>query len=156
MAQQVIKNVTSNGDTFDVPLKVEGDQFLKCFNAQLAVVIPTGLSMIGPLTTPTSNIIDVPKGVYNNTSDIWFVGDLEVGQVVDANFTFRVDDISQADTDGRFYITLTLTSTCTESDTSDNLVTVVVATADVCLTADVSVGTQTFNLSATSGAVIIG
>lgn len=156
MSQQVIKNVTATGNTFDVPVKVEGDQFLKCFNAQLTLVIPNGLSLIGPLATPTSNIISVPKGVYNNTSDIWYVGDLEVGQVVNANFTFRVDDINLADTDGRFYITMTLTSSCTESNTSDNLVTVVVATSEICLSTDVSIGAQSFNVSAKTGSISIG
>lgn len=156
MSQQLIKNVTATGDTFDVPVKVQGDQFLKCFNAQAAFVIPTGLSLIGPLTAPTSNIISVPKGVYNNASDIWFVGDLEIGEVVNANFTFRVDDIEEADVDGRFYITITLTSSCTESNTSNNLLTVVVATGDICITSDVQIGPNISKVSVKKGSISIG
>ena len=124
---QITKNVVNDGDTFTVDVEVKGDQNFPCYNAQLEFQLPLGVSLIGPLQNPGSSLIDVPKGVYQLSTDTWFLGDLVAAEVVQGPFEFRVDDVSQADpNDGRIMIPLVLTTSCNEADTSDNILTIVV------------------------------
>lgn len=153
MSHQVYK-VEQNGDTFAPNIKVCGDQFQKCFNAQVSFPTVDGISLIGP-STPGSSIINVTQGVYNNQTDTWFVGDLDAGQCVTSNFSFRVDDITKADDDGRFYINLNLSSSCIESDSSDNVTTIVVSVVGSCDEGDLTIGVNQIHEQGGAGNITI-
>jgi len=151
------KLVSDDGDTFVFDYVIKGDANINCFNAQLVVDIPVGISLIGPLISPTSTDIAVPKGYYVVGTDTWLIGDLSAGEEVLVAFEFQVDDISLADPlDGRFFVQFTLTSDCTESDPLNNLLTLTIGTTPEVCDATVTIGSIASSQSGSLADVTIG
>jgi hypothetical protein len=152
----VVREVTANGDTANINVTVNGDQFSICHNTQVAFTIPSGVSLTGP-SVAGSTEITVPQGYYNLSNDIWYVGDLAVSQQLLNNFEFTVDDISLKDpNDNRFLVVITLTSSCTETNTTDNVTTLVIEVVDPCTQVTLSIGVDEDATSPSSADLSIG
>ena len=123
---QVVKQVSSNGQKVDWTIRVCGDQFTKCYSGVLQFTLPVGIEIVGALESPDSSTIVVPKGYYHNTLDKWIIGTFDAAECQTANFEVLVTDIELADDNGRFIIEATLTTSCIESNTTDNKVTLVI------------------------------
>lgn len=145
----LIKTITENGATVDWTLKVCGDSNNKCFNTQVAFTIPTGVRLTGPISEGSS-IVDVSKGFYKTTNTTWYIGTLLKTECTETSFTFTVDDISQA-TNGRFDITASLTSSCTDGGPENNTVGLIIETEEDCEDCGISLtnntGSSTSDLS---------
>lgn len=150
----VVKYVTANGQTVDFKTTVNGDQFEICPNARVAFTIPSGVTIEGP-SDAGSSIINVPQGFFNNSNKTWYLGDLAAGAKVENTFQFIVNNIALAsEDDNRFLITATLTSACTEDDTSDNVMVYVIEVVDPCTQVTLSIGVDSDDATATSSADI--
>jgi len=134
------KTVTANGELVDFKITVNGDQFAPCPNSRVTFTIPSGVRLTGP-SNAGSVIINVPKGFYNNTSKIWTIGDLAVGEKVENTFQFTVDNIALADEDdNRFIIGVELESACTETSSTDNVTNLVIEVVDPCTQVSLDIG----------------
>ncbi len=155
-SQSITKTVTANGDKVNWNLVISGDSLIICQNAQTAFVIPSGVSLTG-LSDVGSSIINVPQGFYNLTNNIWFIGDLAIGQQLNVTFEYTVDDITLKDpNDNRFLVTAQLTSSCAENPTTDNLSTLVIEVIDPCTQVSLSIGVDDDATATSSADLSIG
>lgn len=136
----LVKNVQQNGDTVEWTLNVCGDDYVKCYNVQVAFTIPTGVRLTGPLEE-NSTLISVARGFYKKDTNIWFLGDLKKTECVLSSFTFTVDDIELAE-DGRFIVTAVLTSSCTDGGAEDNNVSMIINVTEDCDGCGISITTD--------------
>jgi hypothetical protein len=139
-------NVNNNGDTFKWSIKVENTSIINIPGITVALIIPAGIGLNGPIV-PLSTAIDVPVGAYNNTNDIWHIGDLDIGESTDEmEFEFIVNDIDQA-VDDEFIIQASLGSSCTEGAGYDLTVNVNCDPANLVLEGNTQQTTATLNLT---------
>ncbi|MCO6499662.1 MAG: hypothetical protein J5I47_04685 [Vicingus serpentipes] len=133
--------VQNDGDTVEWPMDVRHNTSTKdCMNAKLTFNIPSGVRIIGP-TDPGSTVIKVPQGYYNITEKVWYIGTLKASQVIPVSFTVIVDDITLVDVnDGRFTLTATLTSSCVEVNTANNVHILAISIEDPCTKISITIG----------------
>jgi hypothetical protein len=136
---QIIRTVSANGDKVNWTLEVCNNSALVCFNAQVAIDIPTGVRLSGP-SELNSSVIIVPVGYYNLSDNTWYLGDLSANECSTVNLEFTVDDVNQADPiDNRFTIPATLTTSCAGDDASNNIQNLIIEVTDPCSDVDLSV-----------------
>jgi hypothetical protein len=109
----IAKNITKDGDKITWRLRVCGDGNVNCSGAELEFIIPDGLSLSGPSVFGSTSII-VPKGSFNPTEKVWYVGELKKATCTEyVDFEFIVTDITKIDPiDESFILTAKLTSRC--------------------------------------------
>lgn len=138
-----LRQVQNNGDTAEYPLVLENLSTSDCFNAKIVFSIPSGVRLTGP-SDQGSSFINVPQGFYSSSDTTWYYGDLLAGKKIEHSFTFTVDDISLADADDndRFLVTATLTTSCTESNSANNVDSLIIEVQDPCTQISLSIGTE--------------
>lgn len=137
----ITKTVVADGETVDWSPNVKHNgSGVDCKNAKLTFNIPSGVRLIGP-TDEGSTKINVPQGYYSITDKVWYIGDLSDGKSIPSIFDFIVDDIALADpNDNSFIVTATLTTSCAESNTSNNTDVFKIEVVDPCTQISLSIG----------------
>jgi len=136
----LIKYVTADGDKVSFTIKPCNQSSIKCNNGKVTFTIPAGVSMTGP-SAIDSTIINVPVGFFNSIEKVWYTGDLNANTCTpDATFEFTVDDISLADAEtDRFTILAVFTTSCEETTTADNTISMIIEVADECQNINLSI-----------------
>lgn len=149
------KTVKQNGDTVDWTMEVRNNSpTVDCLNVKIAFTIPSGVRLIGPANVGSTQI-NVSQGYYNLSNNTWFLGDLAKGTMVTQLFTFIVDNIAlKNEDDDRFLITATLTSSCTETDATDNVDVLAIEVVDPCTQVSLSIGSSATTETTTTNLTI--
>lgn len=100
--------VTGDGDTVILPLEVVNLGTSKCFMAEVALMIPTGMTLIEQ---------QIPKGQFNQVEKAWKIGELAAGERLQGHLKFRVDDAALLPLE----VQAQLTSSCTEANVLNNI-----------------------------------
>ena len=138
----VIKKIEKNGDEVTWSVEVKNLTNEVCYNTDFAIVVPAGISLIGPLVNNTTQI-DVSEGTWNPFTNTWRLGDVEGDQTVTTNFIFRVDDMTLVDPiNNWFEVKGTLTSSCTELNDCNNITYLILTENDECDEIDLSAGPE--------------
>jgi hypothetical protein len=152
----VVKEVTANGEKVSFTVVVNGDPYEICYNAQVALTIPDGVTISGP-SNAGSSIINVPVGFFKSSDKTWYMGDLAAGAQVQNTFEFTVNNIELVDeNDNRFLVVATLTSACTETDATDNVTILTIEVVDPCTQVSLSIGVDDDATSVSSSDLSIG
>lgn len=108
---QITVYAPQNGDVVVWPLKVCAPN-VSCTNVQISFAVPSGVSITGPLVVGSTTEIESP-GWFDLSGDLWYVGDVDLGECIELNLEFTVTDNSQKDGGlNGFIITSTATSDC--------------------------------------------
>jgi len=101
-------NFTQNGDCTFIPIEVANLGQDDCFMAAVAFNLPSEITVVG---------YTLPKGQFDLTTNTWQVGDLLGQEKVIGQLKVRIDDITILPVQ----VTATITSTCTETNASNNV-----------------------------------
>jgi len=139
-ANTTVKAIYADGDVRTWVVEVKNESNYKCYNVQVQFTIPNGISLTGPAIAGSSSV-SVIKGVYNPTTKIWYVGDMNANQILESPFEFTVDDITLVDvTENHFEVKGVISSSCIDEDTCDNTAYLLLQPGGVCKPVDLAAG----------------
>lgn len=127
----VTVQIINNGDKVNWAVKVCNSLATSIAkNARLVLTIPNGVSLTGP-SDEGSSVINVEKGIFDETINKWYLGDFAPGECVTQIFEITIDDVNLAISD-IFTLTAALTGDCTEVTIEDNTDTLSIEIVDPC------------------------
>lgn len=139
-ANTVVKAIYEDGDVRTWVVQAKNEANHKCYNAQVQFTIASGISLTGPALAGSSSI-NVEKGVYNPTTKIWYIGNMEANEIIESSFEFTVDDISLVDPDENYFeIKAVISSSCIDPDNCDNTAYLLLQPGGACKPVDLAAG----------------